>query len=1426
MELARSHYLEIMEQLGDVDETLTLGTIQAPDPDSTALVDLTEASGDLGVDHLKDWPVPRVWAFLGLPNSTRFPFAHPNPADPSADDSEPPRDMDPKWHQAVGVLAMLEGACTKNLGDPPRPTMLCDDVGLGKTLQLIGLISMVAHLYEQQRQEANRRMAEPPFMRENGTPYLAGLEEIPNLPHLIVVPLALSAQWIAQITAFTEPGGFNVLHFTSAQADLDNYIGDPDGEYRRAVGGDGEKAYRTIIIAEFSAVQRALTRYYERPEFTQSKADKMKAARGDPEALGVKRDLAYSIFALKFLIAIIDEIHLLRNLSGIYFAALVLMSNAHIRIGATATPIYTSFKDVVAQGRLLRYQPMIAEEGAELCEQMLETVAKRSKEWDDEPCQMLTAMKRLEGEQGSDESSRVLGPNIPGEDLSRQYRALYVAEGPIDLAKKLLLPIVVRRLRGSKTPDGQMVLSLPPLVQVNAWSPFTAVEQAAVESIDKKFMGKLADTGLKKQQTIIWKAFFINHKHGTADHRILTLQKKEKENKLTPGALTNKMADHWNLANFEEAASTRVQKVVEVVRHFWHGNPKPPIYRVDGTRDLESEAKLEDPPPSDLPRKFIIFVTFHLHMLLIQKASPLSDARWTPHHISALKLMGWEFVPFHGGMTDVARGKALKQFNEQPDMRILLMTKVGGTGLNLTAASILINVSQFWSALDKDQISGRLFRHGQTRQVVVVDLVAPGSIDLPMAGYANSKALMSRFFLSSQQRLHTVQQCLELAALEGEQSYQEDDRVDDLVGPSGPSKIAPRRRKSRGEEQESDHSPPPAKRPRQRGGSSGKSSGSKRAKTTAPAGVSGKTKRKRAAAASPAPAQQSNFAANEGQAVSTGGRTSPCPPAENVAPRPEPMALVRQVDLVSEPIQENADSQAGTGVAGYPPLSKPEQESSRAGRASKTNEENQVQLRLEPAVSRPASEPEHVSTLPPRKPSPGPTPPAVAPVTPAAHLSEQPRPKKRLRPNPKPVPVPAPTDSPGRPGADLFDLSRQTVRQPTPPSIANTSQSRHPPSPPSSAQVQVDRFDGTLRHRRDSPPPAPTQSMPDPAVDLEELVNWDPDPLGQEGKGKELDLVATTYSPRSSSPALDACPADSSTAVKCPGSARNGRLVPASDRASVPRRLQSEGPAKDSTPPARTKMSDSETDDDYEPDSSSESEGEPPLRRSPDSPILLRVPPPPPLASRHHTRTKKVGLRSATPYKSQQPSPSQSHSGTVSRRHDSSTPGPSASANGGVADCPPTSAVWVSTSSSPSEPLLRHAPASFRSAGSTAAQSRMESRVSSHASSSQGTSSRATSSRATSSQASSGRLKTGGPSASRNPEAPGAPGAIAVRPASIARPPKRHLAPPPTVSELNALATGAQAGRHVQSDSLDNSLRSPSPDAPVVKLVFGRSSKK
>jgi SNF2 family DNA or RNA helicase len=78
----------------------------------------------------------------------------------------------------------------------------------------------------------------------------------------------------------------------------------------------------------------------------------------------------------------------------------------------------------------------------------------------------------------------------------------------------------------------------------------------------------------------------------------------------------------------------------------------------------------------------------------------------------------WGCAQFHGSMSFAARDKALVDFAEKDETKVLLASlKAGGVGLNLTMASKVIIVDLWWNESVESQAFCRCFRIGQDRPV-------------------------------------------------------------------------------------------------------------------------------------------------------------------------------------------------------------------------------------------------------------------------------------------------------------------------------------------------------------------------------------------------------------------------------------------------------------------------------------------------------------------------------------------------------------------------------------------------------------------------------------------------------------------------------------------------------------------------------------
>ncbi|KAG9078044.1 hypothetical protein FRC06_008558, partial [Ceratobasidium sp. 370] len=591
---------------------------------------------------------------------------------------------------------------------------------------------------------------------------------------------------------------------------------------------------------------------------------------------------------------------------------------------------------------------------------------------------------------------------------------------------------------------------------------------------------------------------------------------------------------------------------------------------------------------------------------------------------------------------------------------------------------------------------------------------------------------------------------------------------------SGPSKVASRRRKDRSDEGTAEILLPPAKRPKKQGESSGNGG---RAKAPA-VGTSGKKAGRKRTAAPIAPARVVSAMVGDSETTAADELASSLPP-------------VRKATALSaaapRPTQADAENQTAIGELSRRP--RPESELGTSSGVGSTSEGrgDRSGPRLKPALVRPASEPEDVED---EIRAPELTRSEAPPVPPGgvvADPSVQPKPLKRPRPNPRPVPA----DSPDNRGADLFDLSNRTARRPSPPSVANTSRSVHLPAPsPSTARP----------HGNGSCVPAFTsQDQPEPMDNGSIYFDSDYDPNGQRGEQVQQQASIPPRPARYSTPATGVQAGEKPVAAE---HSQTGRREGLEHRVLFRSRRKSK--PKDGVPPGRAAVIDSDGDEDYCPtgESSTVGEHEQPAphgrfspirlhRRHPASRSLPKKPLTVPMQSRQLPAVRSLGPRDVPMLPA-----GMSGNGTDRQPVSVRPPQPLQPLQ------PPQPSQVAPRSSAASESLGIHTPAEPLAVEPPVARPKAASKTSAHASSS--------------------RSGNGGPSVSLNPKAK-APGPIQRWPDSFAKPFKRNLAPPPTLTALTSQAaakrpTAPQDDRRAQLNSSTTRLRSQSPDAPVLKL--------
>ncbi len=101
--------------------------------------------------------------------------------------------------------------------------------------------------------------------------------------------------------------------------------------------------------------------------------------------------------------------------------------------------------------------------------------------------------------------------------------------------------------------------------------------------------------------------------------------------------------------------------------------------------------------------------------------------------------LGLGTVRLHGGVPSPRRGALIDRFHDDPATQVFLSTDAGGVGLNLQAASVLINLDLPWNPAVLEQRIGRIHRLGQEEPVQVVLLVARDSYEERIGELLDSK---------------------------------------------------------------------------------------------------------------------------------------------------------------------------------------------------------------------------------------------------------------------------------------------------------------------------------------------------------------------------------------------------------------------------------------------------------------------------------------------------------------------------------------------------------------------------------------------------------------------------------------------------------------------------------------------------------------
>lgn len=118
----------------------------------------------------------------------------------------------------------------------------------------------------------------------------------------------------------------------------------------------------------------------------------------------------------------------------------------------------------------------------------------------------------------------------------------------------------------------------------------------------------------------------------------------------------------------------------------------------------------------------------------------------------------FKYARLDGGTARARRNLGIRLFNQEDSNYcvMLISTRAGGLGINLTAATTCIMLDQDWNPQIMLQAEARAHRIGQTKPVTVYKLCTQGTVEEQMMGRIQKKLYLSAKVTESMRDLHTT----------------------------------------------------------------------------------------------------------------------------------------------------------------------------------------------------------------------------------------------------------------------------------------------------------------------------------------------------------------------------------------------------------------------------------------------------------------------------------------------------------------------------------------------------------------------------------------------------------------------------------------------------------------------------------------------
>ncbi|KAK0197634.1 P-loop containing nucleoside triphosphate hydrolase protein [Armillaria mellea] len=680
---------------------------------------LWEAIGDMGVEawakqteeallQLLRWPNGRPGEFNPCINESLVDVwedtEYANKVPPEGDAENTPTKL--FWHQLVGITALVNMMWTVDeRPDGVEGAILADEVGLGKSAQIMGMLAFIM---------AARRMQlagkEPPPVIKD-LPFFCGRKEVLNKPHLLIVPNTLLGQWRQELKKWFRPHTIDILVLPSTERGWEDW-------YKTKLDASRQDPCNIVIVGTHSNIS-----LLGHKNLRVTKRGKMPAGELRPEKAN---NLGYDpLWKREFCSVTVDEAHNFRTCNVAFHSLQRITSVAAVRLLVTATPLYQSPGDLMNLGRLARIHRFLGSKSdAEEAQAKRDIARLRRKVIQDNPDALMDFNSRaLHGDNSENPMESVYART---NEWVRHIHACFSGR-------------VIRRSGEStvytdppETPPKKLLNDLPPYQLIEVGVTLAEAEQEEMDNQVNKWTKSAKRTGAV--DVTDGGAFLLNYRLALAYPESLRHKDKEPSQ---PSHPSQRYAPFQSMQEWETFRGAKLQAAIDICKHMLSGDDRPPP-----TIDENNNLHLPELPPlldgqvRTFKRKILIFHEFPMMEDMVK---------------SVFKLYGIRVEAINGKMKLDQRQKIIHEFIYGDNIRVLLLSQIGVSGLNLMCATVVIIVTITWSGVEEGQMIGRAYRNGQEEVVFVFRIIAQNTIDVLMAQRAGAKAEQLETFFSKKE---------------------------------------------------------------------------------------------------------------------------------------------------------------------------------------------------------------------------------------------------------------------------------------------------------------------------------------------------------------------------------------------------------------------------------------------------------------------------------------------------------------------------------------------------------------------------------------------------------------------------------------------------------------------------------------------------